>query len=99
MKRLLITIIMSFLFLISRAQDDEFCWTPDMDTTEFYNLPWFDNNQLLEDFLDSIGYPNPSMRVMEQGIKYRIPIKFWIYRMMMEQVALLIEIFKTTWTN
>jgi hypothetical protein len=51
-----------------------------MDTTDFYNLPWFDNNQLLEDFLDSIGYPNASMRIVDQNIRYWIPLKLWIYR-------------------
>ena len=36
---------------------DQRCSTPDIDTTEFQQLPWFDNNQFLEIFLDSIGYP------------------------------------------
>jgi hypothetical protein len=51
-----------------------------MDTTEFKQLAWFDNNQVLEDFLDSIGYDNSSARIMDGVTKYRIPVKFWIYR-------------------
>ena len=65
--------------LVIHAQDSTDCATPDMDTTDFYNLPWFDNNQLLEDFLDSIGYPNASMRIVDQNIRYWIPLKLWIY--------------------
>ncbi|MEJ7821743.1 MAG: hypothetical protein WKF85_05435 [Chitinophagaceae bacterium] len=54
-----------------------------MDTTEFVELPWFDNNQFLENFLDSIGYP-PAGRgyriVGAPRVTFWIPIKFWIYR-------------------
>lgn len=51
-----------------------------MDTTEFTQLDWFDNNQVLEDFLDNMGYDNPGARIMDGVTKYRIPVKFWIYR-------------------
>lgn len=59
---------------------DRDCLTPDMDTSEYKNLPWFDNNDYLENFLDSIGYPNANNRIINQGVKYWIPVKFWIYR-------------------
>jgi hypothetical protein len=66
---------------MSNAQDSIFrCGVPDMDTTEFTQLDWFDNNQVLEDFLDSMGYDNPGARIMDGVTKYRIPVKFWIYR-------------------
>jgi hypothetical protein len=59
------------------------CLTPDIDTTEFQMLPWFDNNQFLENFLDSIGYPPPNSgsRIIEAPqVRFWIPVKFWIYR-------------------
>ena len=53
-----------------------------MDTTEFKSLPWFDNNQFLENFLDSIGYDSGvGERIIgAPKVKFWIPIKFWIYR-------------------
>ena len=72
------------LFLNStKAQTDTGCYTPDIDTTEFQQLPWFDNNQFLENFLDSIGYPpaGPGNRIIEAPqVRFWIPVKFWIYR-------------------
>ena len=48
-------ILLCILFLNStKAQIDTGCYTPDIDTTAFQQLPWFDNNQFLENFLDSI---------------------------------------------
>jgi len=81
MKRIL---LLCYLFCISnivQAQDStDHCGTANMDTTEFKQLPWFDKNDLLENFLDSIGYPNGKSRIIEQGVRYWIPVKFWIYR-------------------
>ena len=60
MKNFILFIICFFFFNICNAQIDTTgneCSTPDIDTTEFKQLPWFDNNQFLENFLDSIGYP------------------------------------------
>lgn len=59
------------------------CWTPEMDTTEFQNQPWYSNNDFLENFLDSIGYPAAGLSnriVGSPTVRYWIPIKFWIYR-------------------
>lgn len=83
-KVVLLTIIVFALKAFSQTPGEGTCWTPDMDTSEFYNLPWFDNNQMLEDFLDSLGYPGgsggSSSRIINQGIRYWIPVKFWVYR-------------------
>jgi len=56
-------IFLSFAFIVAinahlYAQDtlSSKCWTPEMDTTEFRNQPWYSNNDYLENFLDSIGY-------------------------------------------
>ena len=53
------TILFVLCALQVNAQDTLIgkCWTPEMDTTEFQNQPWFSNNDYLEHFLDSIGYP------------------------------------------
>lgn len=87
MKKQLLLIIISFLFLASfaNAQIDttnQQCLTTDMDTTEFKQLPWFDNNQFLDDFLDSIGYTSGAGNriVGAPRVIFWIPIKFWIYR-------------------
>jgi hypothetical protein len=37
---------------LTQAKDStSYCGTPDMDSTEFTQLPWFDNNDLLEAYL------------------------------------------------
>jgi hypothetical protein len=57
------------------------CAVPDRDTTEFQQLPWYDNNDYLENFLDSIDYPSNNMRIIgADRVRYHIPIKFWVYR-------------------
>lgn len=51
------------------------------DTNYLKTLPWYGNNNYLENFLDSICYPSPTSRIVgTDRVKYRIPIKFWIYR-------------------
>lgn len=61
--------------------EPDFCTTDDMDSTEFKQLPWYGNEQYLEDLLDSIGYPSggPVARVEQAGVRYRIPVVFWVY--------------------
>lgn len=61
------------------------CDTEDLDTASFIRLPWFANEEYLDNFIDSIGYPlsngDPVARV-EPGsiVRYRIPVNFIIYR-------------------
>lgn len=59
------------------------CGTEEIDSTEFEQLPWFDNNPFLENFLDSIGYPaannNANRIVGAPSVRFWIPIKFWVY--------------------
>lgn len=60
MKKYILTSLCLLIINIIIAQTDTTereCSTPDIDTTEFQQLPWFDNNHFLEIFLDSIGYP------------------------------------------
>jgi len=40
-----------------------------MDTTEFQNQPWFRNNDYVEIFLDSIGYPAAAQDNRIVGVK------------------------------
>ncbi len=83
MKKLFISLLAIHCLLFSQAQstDTLLCDYPDRDTTEFENLPWVGNNQYLENFLDSIGYPRANMRIVgPQQVRFHIPIKFWVYR-------------------
>jgi hypothetical protein len=64
-KLFLLTLIIIYLKGFSQAPGEGNCWTPEMDTSEFYNLPWFDNNDMLEQFLDSIGYPSGARELLE----------------------------------
>lgn len=71
MRKLYFFLLLQISFFILKAQDSTFrCSTADMDTTDFKQLAWFDNNQVLEDFLDSIGYPLAGSRIMDGNIKY-----------------------------
>lgn len=57
------TFLISLILILGKAtlfaQDtlNNRCWTQEMDTTEFQNQPWYSNNDYIENFLDSIGYP------------------------------------------
>ena len=57
MKTLLSAFFTFFLFTAIAQTPIEKCLTPEMDTAEFFQQPWYDNNDFLEQFLDSIGYP------------------------------------------
>jgi hypothetical protein len=84
MKKIFVILIILFS-LHATAQDTLTgkCWTPEMDTTEFQNQPWFSNNDYLEHFLDSIGYPaagSGNRIVGAPQVRFWIPIRFWVYR-------------------
>lgn len=86
MNRILLTVIALFCFAnttCAQISDTVICDYPDRDTTEAELLPWFGNNDYLENFLDSIGYPTAytSNRIIgPDQVRYHIPIKFWVYR-------------------
>jgi hypothetical protein len=85
MRKIIFIIFCLFQYQNINAQTNTFkhCGTEDIDTTEFQQLPWFDNNPFLEHFLDSIGYPavnnNANRIVGAPSVRFWIPIKFWIY--------------------
>jgi hypothetical protein len=88
--RYLIFLYLLFLGVIAYAQNTtqsvtpiEECATPDLDTTAFKAQPWFDNNAYLKRTLDSLGYRqgiSNEKSIEYDYVKYRIPVKFWIYR-------------------
>lgn len=85
MNKLFFTFLVFLCFSITtnaQAPDTLLCDYPDRDTAEAELLPWFGNNDYLENFLDSIGYPpaNGSNRIIGPNqVRYHIPIKFWVY--------------------
>ena len=76
---IILTILPSFFL---NAQD---CATSDIEPEEAMNFPWFGNPDYLPSFMDSVnlldGTPsqNPSISSIVSNIKWRIPIKFWIF--------------------
>ncbi|MDJ1485897.1 zinc-dependent metalloprotease family protein [Cytophagaceae bacterium YF14B1] len=68
------------LVSLSAPPSNSECGTEPPDTTAFDNQPWVGNNAYLESFLDSIAYPRPAARILDNGIKIWIPVKFWLYR-------------------
>lgn len=81
MKKGLFILLLNAVMLVSYSQSPDTleCTYPDMDTTELEALPWFGNNDYLVDFLDSIGYPGPQARIVD-NVRFWIPVKFWVYR-------------------
>lgn len=81
MAKLISIIFIAILSTNAAFSQDNTCSYADRDTTEFDNLPYVGNNDLLNQFLDSIGYPSPNARIASNSrIWYRIPVAFWIYR-------------------
>lgn len=78
---LIISIFIAFTLQVSaQVPDTLLCDAPDRDTTEAELLPWFGNNDYLEDFLDSIGYDVAGRIVGVDQVRYHVPVKFWVYR-------------------
>ena len=73
---------MTFCKSLLFAQD---CSTPDIPPEVAMNFPWFGNPDYLPAFMDSlervdnIPTQNPSVSSIVPNIKWRIPIKFWIF--------------------
>jgi hypothetical protein len=70
---------------LSNAQvpDTLDCPHPDRDSVEAAGLPWYGNNDYLENLLDSIGYPpsGGNQRIIGTNqVRYHVPVKFWVYR-------------------
>ena len=86
MKKVILIAILFVISIKSIAQNNLIsCGTEPIDSTTFYNQPWIGNNQYLENFLDSLGYPLSTSTTVNSiesliRVKYRVPIKFWVHR-------------------
>ena len=83
MKRIILCLLIAFVFTNTKGQIDTLiCDYSDRDTVEFEHLPWFGNNVYLDNFLDSIGYPNQGGEriIGPNQVRFHVPIKFWVYR-------------------
>lgn len=78
MKKLLATLTLSFcLYAQAQTGTIQECDAPDRDTSTLLSIPWFGNNNYLEAFLDSIGYPNSksvNRIVTPERVRYHVPI-------------------------
>jgi hypothetical protein len=63
------TLISIFLIMIlstvsAKAQNDTLLCDAKADTNYLKTLPWYGNNIYLQNFLDSIGYPSATSRIV-----------------------------------
>lgn len=72
------------IYSSSLTTDSLGCGTEERDSLEFENLPYFNNNDYLEDLLDSLEYPGIEdllgKNYADYPTRYWIPIKFWVIR-------------------
>ncbi len=69
--------------MVAFAQSENSCGTPKTDSAAFFNQPWVGNNQFLNNFLDSMGYPKSNTKAKIVGsdkVWYKMPIKIWNIR-------------------
>ena len=76
MKKIIFTILLNVISICLFSQtyqliDDD---AVDRDTTELEALPCYNNNNYIEQFLDSIGYPAS----LDKGIVGATQLRFWI---------------------
>lgn len=95
MKNILSTILTMVVFgLRTYAQVDQYdpaCSTPDLDSATAISLPWYNNNQFLENYLVQKGYnnlpqisfPAPNARTTTTTFlepMFLVPLNIYIYR-------------------
>jgi hypothetical protein len=95
MKQILSTnIFLFFIFGYINAQVDQYdpaCSTPDLDSATAVSLPWYNNNQFLENYLIQKGYnslpyisfPAPAARATTTTFlepMFLMPLNIYIYR-------------------
>ena len=84
LKKIKLLVFLQLLLLSLSTQAQE-CITPNANPQEASNYPWFGNPDYLPAFMDSleridnIPSQNPSISSIVPNIKWRIPIKFWIF--------------------
>ena len=72
---ILFIIIFDIVAIKAQFLNDEFCGNKEILNIDYRKKPWKANNQFLTDYLDKINYNDTCTYT-----KYRIPVKFWIYR-------------------
>ena len=76
---IIITFILCNIKLSAQSPDSLKCDPPVEDTTADKLLPWYDNNDYLEDFLDSIGYDDVSRIVgVDKVTKRQSRCRAWL---------------------
>ncbi len=94
MKQFLLTIALNCLLLSNlKAQVDQYdpaCSTPNLDSATAVTLPWYNNNQFLENYLIQKGYnnlpyisfPAPNARTTTTFLEpmFLVPLNIFIYR-------------------
>lgn len=81
-------LILSFAAIISFSKNsyavinDSICGTESLDSANFVNLPWFENNQYLINLVDSIENGCLNCRIASDGLsnkKFQVPIKAVVF--------------------
>ncbi len=68
-------IVLSIYESSSQFLNDEFCGNKEVLTLDYRKKPWKGKNQFLLDYLKKIDYKDNI-----DSVRFRIPVKFWIYR-------------------
>ena len=74
--------IVSFSKNSLAVTNDSICGTESLDSANFVNLPWFENNQYLLNLVDSIENGCANCRVASDGLsnkKFQVPIKAVVF--------------------
>jgi len=75
-KKILLILIFNYsVSLYSQFLNDEFCGTTEKFNVSVSKKPWKGNNKFLNEYLKKINYYDNVNK-----IRYRVPLKFWIYR-------------------
>ncbi len=71
----LLFLFVSYSKIDAQFLNDEFCANKEVLSLDYRKKPWKGKNQFLHTYLEKIDYNET-----EDLIRYRIPVKFWIYR-------------------
>ena len=86
MKNLFLICLLLIYFPVFSQDGDSFCGTEETSEEEMKKLPWYNNNDYLQQFYDSLSATfsgNPAYRVegTNENVFYRIPVKFWVFNL------------------
>ncbi len=80
--KFLIIVLVLFVSMRAAYSQDSICGTISLSEENTEKLPWFNNNDYLVNFLDSLEKSSSGMRVeREVGSEiFQVPVQVWIYR-------------------